>query len=488
MAGMSDTVPHTEAPAPSARHIQRQHATALAIVMAVFTVALLAYGWSVYARQRAALWWGLSSQGEQIQLALNDTLDVARSHVGAMRLSTERNLRQPILADTSLVDRLERRNLAPLRDAPWDRLPQDLVKEVGAVHVDPGADATAYRRGIEAPLGALPQVAASHSQHQRLQWSYFYDAQKQWRWVYPAQSREDLITATGQTEMAGALTTLWDAGGTNPLDAAGPTRNPQKELVWTAAHTDPIKKIAVVSVLAPVYNAERYVGLVGADLTLDALSAVLLQRALPMGQAWVVNSQGQVLASSETKPAALPAGPYAPEAGWLRFALRGTDWSLLVHAPGSLVARKTLTQMVPMLATAVAGLLALLGACLWLNRRFTQPALQLADYVQQTEGPTIKRPPPVPVLWKPWFDRVARNALQRRDQVMGAHQRTTQLENQAAQHLVDMRNAAAEHDAQMATRAGELRSAYAQLSAALADVQAAQGPAKKPARPNPLPE
>nr|WP_315496002.1 cache domain-containing protein [uncultured Rhodoferax sp.] len=485
---MSDTVPHTEAPAPSALHIHRQHATALTIVMAVFTVALLAYGWSVYARQRAALWWGLSSQGEQIQLALNDTLDVARSHVSGMRQSTERNLRQPLLADTSLVDRLERRNLAPLRDAPWDRLPQDLVKEVGAVHVDPGADATAYRRGVEAPLGALAQVAASHSQHQRLQWSYFYDAQKQWRWVYPAQSREDLLTATGQADMAGALATLWDAGGTTPLDAAGPTRNPQKELVWTAAHTDPLKKTAVVSVLAPVYSAERYAGVVGADLTLDALSAVLLQRALPMGQAWVVNSQGQVLASSEAKPSALPAGPYVPDAGWLRFALRGTDWSLLVHAPASVVARKTLAQMVPMLATGVASLLALLVACLWLSRRFTQPALQLAEYVQQTEGPSIKRPPPVPALWKPWFDRVARLALQRRDQVMGAHQRTTQLENQAAQHIVDLRNTATEHEAQLAARAGELRSAYAQLSAALADAQAAQGASKKPTRPNPLPE
>jgi 1,6-anhydro-N-acetylmuramate kinase len=84
--------------------------------------------------------------------------------------------------------------------------------------------------------------------------------------------------------------------------------------------------------------------------------------------------------------------------------------------------------------------------------------------------------------------RVARLALQRRDQVMGAHQRTTQLENQAAQHIVDLRNTATEHEAQLAARAGELRSAYAQLSAALADAQAAQGASKKPTRPNPLPE
>ncbi|WP_294767538.1 cache domain-containing protein [uncultured Rhodoferax sp.] len=469
---MSDTAPPQETPAPSARLIRRRHTTALALVVGLFALAVLLYGWSVYAKQRAALWWSLSSQAVQLQLALNDTLDVARSHVATMRQTTERNLRQPLLADNTLVDRLERRNLAPLRDAPWDRLPQELVKEVGSVHVDPNGDAMAYRRGVEAPMGALGQVSASHGQHQRLSSSYFYDAQKQWRWVYPAQPRDELLTATGKADMGAALAALWDAGGTTPLDAAGPARNPQKELVWTAAHTDPVKKTGVVSVLAPVYSGERYVGLVGADLTLEALHNVLVQRALPMGQAWVVNGQGQVITSGATKDAALPAGPYTPEAGWMRLALRGTDWSLLIHAPNGMLMRQTLQQMVPMLVTGVAAVLALLGACLWLAQRYTLPALQLAEYVQQTEGPAIKRPPPVPPIWKPWFDRVARAALQRRDQAVATHNRSTQLEHQALQHANDMRAAAAEHEAQMAARAGELRSAYAQLSAALADAQA----------------
>jgi hypothetical protein len=194
----------------------------------------------------------------------------------------------------------------------------------------------------------------------------------------------------------------------------------------------------------------------------------------------VVIGHGQVLAASTPQGAVVPAGPYTPEAGWLRFALRGTDWSLLVQAPSGLVMRQTLLNMVPMLVTGVAGGLALLIACLWLARQFTLPALQLVDYVQQTEGPTIKRHPPVPALWKPWFDRVARLALQRRDQVMAAHNRSTQLENQALQHANDMRAQAAEHETQMAARAGELRSAYAQLSAALADAQTAS---KKPTPP-----
>lgn len=486
MAGMSDTIPHSEPPAPSARQIQRRHRALLALIIGVLALALLVFGWSVYARQRAALWWSLSSQGEQLQLAVNGSLDVARTHVTAMRQTAERNLRQPLLTDTGLIERLERRNLAPLRDAPWDRLPQDLVKDVGAVHVDPAADGNAYRRDLPAPLGTLAQVGAAHSQHRGLLWSYYYDAQKQWRWVYPAQSRDDLLIATGKPDMGAALATVWDAAGTTPLDAAGPARNPQKELVWTAARTDPLKKVPVVSVLAPVYSGASYVGLVGTDMALDMLHNTLVQHGLPLGQAWVVDSRGQVLAGSQAT--ALPAGPYTPDAGWLRFVLRGTDWSLLVYAPPALVTRTTLGQMLPLIGLGLVALLALAGSCIWLARQFSVPALQLADYLQQTDGPNIKRPPPVPALWKPWFDRVARLALQRRDQVLATHQRTAQLEGQVAQHIAALQSAVVEHETQMATRAGELRSAYAQLSATLADLQVAQGAGKKPARPNPLPE
>lgn len=150
MAGMSDTIPHSEPPAPSARQIQRRHRALLTLIIGALALAMLVFGWSVYARQRAALWWSLSSQGEQLQLAVNGSLDVARNHVAAMRQTAERNLRQPLLTDAGLTERLERRNLAPLRDAPWDRLPQDLVKDVGAVHVDPAADGNAYRRDLPA--------------------------------------------------------------------------------------------------------------------------------------------------------------------------------------------------------------------------------------------------------------------------------------------------------------------------------------------------
>ena len=124
-----------------------------------------------------------------------------------------------------MAERLERRNLAPLRDAPWDRMPQDLVKDMGSIHVNPSAGGD-YRRELNAPLGALGQVVAAHNTQSRLVWSYFYDAPQRWRWVYPAQSRDEVFAATGKSDMGTALAVFWEAQGARPIEAAGPTRNP----------------------------------------------------------------------------------------------------------------------------------------------------------------------------------------------------------------------------------------------------------------------
>jgi two-component system, NtrC family, sensor kinase len=474
--------PAPQPAAPSLKSLQRRYTLTLAAIAAVYLLIVLGYGWSTLQRQRANQWWALSSQAERLQGALNERMDIARSHVAALRSSTERSLRQPVLADTGLVERLERRNLAPLRDAPWERLPQELAREVGALHVGPALDGAGLRHSLGGLAAAIPAAAAGHAQHPNLVWSYFLDAQRQWRWVYPAQARDELLLATGAPEMGAALQKLANAQGTQPLEIAGPQANPHKQLVWSPPHLDAMGKTTVVSVLAPVYDGEAYLGVVGADMKVEALQQVLTQRPLPMGEAWVVDAQGGLVASAGASGANGPSADtvYDRNSGWLRLALRDTDWALLVHAPTSVQNREAWDAVVPFAIMAGLGLLALLGGGLLLKQQFLQPALQLAEYVEQADGMTVKRPPPSTAIWKPWFERVARNAVQRRDRMLGAHQATTQLENQLLQSAALARTTAADHDAQLASRAAELRSTYAQLSAALADVQAAQNAARTP--------
>lgn len=421
-----------------ASSLTRQHHRNLGLVLGGLALVVVLGSWSLYHRHKTALTWTLSTQGEQLQLALNTTLDTARLHTLGMRLSVERNLRQPLFNDGSLAERLERRNLAPLRDAPWDRMPQDLAKDMGAVHIHPATNSD-YRRELNAPLSALGQAVAAHQQQQKLAWSYFYDAQKRWRWVYPAQARDEVLVATGQTDMGPALTTLWEAGGTRPIDAAGPARNPARDVVWTAPHTDPFKKTQVISALAPVYSGDNYIGLMGSDLTLDALTTVMQQHPLTLGQAWVVDHEGRVLASSGSTSDALPPATGSANGGWLRYALRGSPFSLVVAAPPGTVASRVLWQLLPELVIGLLGLLATAGTAIWLYRQFTLPALQLADYVQNADGPHIKRPPKAPAHWKPWFDRAAHAARDRRDQFMHHHQRANQLETEVKRQAAALR-------------------------------------------------
>jgi hypothetical protein len=466
--------------APSAQKLQQRYLVTLAAIAAVYLLIALGYGWSTLQRQRTSQWWTLSSQAEQLQSALNERMDVARSHVAALRSSTERSLRQPLLADNGLAERLERRNLAPLRDAPWDRLPQELAREVGALHLGPALDGAALRHGLGGLAAAVPATAAGHAQHPNLVWSYFLDTQQQWRWVYPAQARDELLTATGTPDMGAALQKLADAQGSRPLERAGPQANPNKQLVWSPPHLGAMGKTTVISALAPVYDGATYLGVVGADMNVAALQQVLAQRPLPMGEAWVVDAQGALVASAGASGANGPDAStvYDRHSGWLRLALRDTDWSLLVHATPAVQSHMAWGAMVPFAIIALLGLLALLGGGVLLKQLFLQPALQLAEYVEQADGMTIKRPPPSTAIWKPWFDRVARNAVQRRDRMVAVHQTTTHLENQLLQSTTLARNTAADHEAQLLEKAAELRSTYAQLSAALADVQAAQNAAR----------
>jgi signal transduction histidine kinase/DNA-binding response OmpR family regulator len=72
------------------------------------------------------------------------------------------------------------------------------------------------------------------------------------RWPFAARNRKDFTD--------NKLFTL-----------AGPANNPSRESVWTDVYQDGTRKIAMVSVTLPVYDGDRFLGIVGQDVTLDEL-------------------------------------------------------------------------------------------------------------------------------------------------------------------------------------------------------------------------
>lgn len=450
-----DTVIEDGAPdAAATTPLQRRYATTVLAVGAAMLVLVLLLSWFAYQRQRTQLQNALHEQGTLTQQALDMRLDLVRNHVGAMRYAMERSLRWPVLADTGFVDRVQQRNLSPLRDAPWERLPVDLVRDTGSLHIDPNAvlDAVSLRRDLGAASAMLPAVVSLHGTNPALWSSYYVDGYLRWRLAYPPQGRDDRLKASGAADMQAALQNLWPGTGVKPVEMTSAALKAQRNNVWTPPFATP--KGLAMGLLAPVMLGPDQVGVVGADVGLDLLDYVLVQHAPPLGRAVVVNADGMVLGDSGgalTKATApLRLTDLVPEAGtpwrdggtdpaWQRLTLRGSDWFLLLYQPPGALRSAALGTLKPYLALVVVLLGALGGLVYWQNRHFTLPALQLVQYVQQLEQSPHRKAPPAPALWAPWFAQLAHAARERHTLMTATlrHARQQQSEQDSRQAEVD---------------------------------------------------
>lgn len=460
--------PSTGAMAPLLRHYVR---TLLAIA-GVLLALVLALGTYAYQRQKTQLLLNLHEQAVLTQQALQQRLDLVHNHVLGMRFAMERSLRWPVLADSGFVDRVQQRNLSPLRDAPWERLPVDLVRELGALHMDPNAvlDAGVLRRDLGAVSAALPAMAALHNSTPSLWSSYYLDATLRWRYAYPAQGRDDRLRASGSSEMGAALRSLWPGTSIQPLALTRAALDAQRQASWTAPFAG--AKGLGVALLAPIMLGPEQVGVVGTDIGLDLLDAQLVQHAPPLGRMFIVNAQGYVLGDSAgglgRATAPLRLADLVPDAGspwleasptgaWTRLALRDSDLFLLHQLPPQTLRNAALAPLKPFVGLALLTLLTLAVLALWQHRHFTLPALRLVQYLQQLEQSPQRKAPPAPALWAPWFAQLAQ-AAREREALHSATLRHTRQQQEAQ----DSRQAEADHSAAALLQAQEALAACQQ--------------------------
>lgn len=462
---LEDGVPQTAATVP----LQRRYSAMVLAVGGVLLVLMLALGALAYQRQIAQLQNTLHTQGQQTQQALEMRLDMVRKHVAGMRYAMERSLRWPLLADTTFLDRVQQRNLSPLRDAPWERLPVDLVRETGALQLDPDAalDGPTLRRDLAAVSSMLPAMVALHTSTPTLWSSYYLDAAQRWRVTYPPQGRDERLQASASVDMRSALKNLWPGTTIAPLALTRAATEAQRTSVWTPPFAG--AKGAGMALLAPVMNGTEQVGVVGTDVGLDLLDYVLVQHAPSLGRALVVNADGLVLGDSGGALAQaktpLRLADVVPDAGtpwrdgatdpaWQRITLRGADWFLLLYQPPAALRAAALGALKPYVALVLLVLVALGALAFWQNRHFTQPALQLVQYLQQLEQSPQHKAPPAPALWAPWFTRLAQAARERHTLLEATlrHARQQQSTQDAHQAAVDSSAAAlAQAQAQLQT-------------------------------------
>ncbi len=438
----------------SAKVMQHRYRVMLVLGGGLLMTALAGYGWVSIRSERVVLQTALRGQAEQLQLSIDDTLDVAQSHVAGMRQSVERGLAHPELTDNTLVPRMRERAKGAPAGAPLANLPKSLQEQVGSLYFDltTDFDQALLQRDLAAASGMLNIAVAAHAWHKAFTWSYYYDAQERWWMLYPAQSQGDLFSATNSKDMHSAFKEVFKADGTYPILSAGPQKNPERKMVWTPPYLDAAGKGMMVSLLAPVYLRDSYVGAVGADVTLQMLDSVLRQHPVPMGRALVVDANGLVIADSggglhgtkakvqigELMPGTvLPvASPDDPQ--WTSRPLRGTDWSLLVHVPDTAVREHLIETLRPYFTMAIALMFAVMGLAWVQNRRYARPALQLAEYMDLLESQPTAVAPKVPKLWSHWFEEVANAAQERRRLWAQAQAHAVQLEETVEERTRDL--------------------------------------------------
>jgi two-component system NtrC family sensor kinase len=153
---------------------------------------------------------------------------------------------------------------------------------MGSLHRDPKAaiDPKLLQRDLSAASRFLIGAAATHQWNPIFQWTYYYDQGERWVLVYPEIPFKDIARAAKTDDPSAVMRFFFDADGTRPVATVGPRNNPKREMLWTAPYHDAAGKGMMVTLLAPVYLGDEYVGAMGTDITLKALTATLRAHGL----------------------------------------------------------------------------------------------------------------------------------------------------------------------------------------------------------------
>jgi PAS domain S-box-containing protein len=335
-----------------------------------------------------------------------------------------------------------------------DALPEALRAGMAQVlwPQDEGGPPPAVLRRAEA-LATVIEIA--HQRNPTFAWSYFFGWPDQHLVVYPWMPSRVMVEDQGMPDLSQAIADWYRYP---LLQQAQPENNPLRQAYWTAPYVDAGGKGLLVSRATPVVVADEVRGVVGTDIRLGTLEALLAR--LPAGpwQAWMVDDEGRVLADRQrplaatdptpsTLAAAPPVSPVPRLAQRLPAAIDATllrraataggraiaagdlqlvavqmveaPWTLVLAAPRTALLRSTLPQVLPY-SLIVLGLLAVwIGGQALLRQRVVMPLFGIFDYLQRLSADATTPEPRLSPRWQPWARVVTRTFASMRSAAQG---------------------------------------------------------------------
>ncbi|SON48890.1 ATP-binding protein [Vibrio tapetis] len=402
-------------------------------------------------------------RGLETLLTLSKTVSITLNHVDEMRYSLESAREYPeLIPNMTSFKFLADQSLHSPPGALWDNLPEDVREKVGQIYLQSNHRDISF--DVLTLLSMMPEVVATHRQHADFQWSYYYDADKVLTQIYPWIGHQDMLTATGTENMDDALRVIYEAGGTYPLQLVNPTGNPARGKVWTTPYMDAGGKGMMISLLAPVYQEDNFIGAVGTDITLKVLDSILTKKRNKIGRLVLVDKNGIVVADSggtltnteenishpdvlslldvgEAHNVTSGELQHAKLGYWVAYQLDGTPWNLVLEITNSEIQTFTTDAILPNLVMAAIFAVLLVILVLYQHRHYSQPALQLAKFTEELPETNDIAIPHTPTKWRHWFESAARTEQERREHLNTIEQQTLQLEHRVKERTQELQQA-----------------------------------------------
>ncbi|TFZ03258.1 hypothetical protein [Ramlibacter rhizophilus] len=214
-----------------------------------------------------------------------------------------------------------------------------------------------------------------------------------------------------------------------------PAANPERLKYWVPVHFGGADAGLLATVAAPVFDRDRFMGVMAIDLSLDQLQRINAGFGHALGKIAVIDDSGKVLAhpglyadplavrvpaglrqlfepdaiDSMDALLALPEGELVQRGGWtlLRRSFRAAPWQLVWAAPQEQLWRKLLAERAGTMGAVLLALAAIMLVTYAITRReFVGPAARLVEHLVAQARLAPRPIPRVPAAWRPWFEAI----------------------------------------------------------------------------------
>lgn len=212
-----------------------------------------------------------------------------------------------------------------------------------------------------------------------------------------------------------------------------PSKNPQREIIWTEVYVDEAGNGLMVSAVIPLYESNKHVGIAGIDLTLDSLNTIIRQSQREQGEIFLVNEYQQLMAHPTLKTsdkkdiptlsAALPSNLQEYTKKWdslpeskLIYAenhllmikqVSGTPWKLVYAVKAwdiYFLILKNIGLSLIFVIFSIGGIM--IVSTYYTRSRFIQPATALVRRLKNEYNNQPSLEEKLPKTWQPWFEVV----------------------------------------------------------------------------------